>query len=39
MSGGSRAFPNAVLQVHSREADFWLGRDKAKGTVDAKYAE
>jgi glyoxylase-like metal-dependent hydrolase (beta-lactamase superfamily II) len=40
MSGTRREFPNAVLQVHSREADFWLGREnKAKGEVDPKYFE
>lgn len=40
MSGASRAFPNAVLQVHSREADFWLGREnKGKGEVDPKFFE
>ncbi|MBZ4395729.1 MBL fold metallo-hydrolase [Myxococcus sp. AS-1-15] len=39
MSGARRLFPNALLQVHAREADFWLGRDKGKGTVDPKYFE
>ncbi|MCP3141876.1 MBL fold metallo-hydrolase [Pyxidicoccus xibeiensis] len=40
MSGARRAFPNAILQVHSREADFWLGREhKARGEVDPKYFE
>ncbi|NTX04473.1 MBL fold metallo-hydrolase [Myxococcus sp. CA040A] len=39
MSGTRRAFPNAILQVHAREADFWLGREKARGQVDPKYFE
>ncbi|CAM3346756.1 MBL fold metallo-hydrolase [Corallococcus soli] len=40
MSTTRRAFPNAILQVHAREVDFWLGReDTAKGAVDPKYFE
>ncbi|MCY1022936.1 MBL fold metallo-hydrolase [Pyxidicoccus sp. MSG2] len=40
MSNVARAFPNAILQVHAREAGFWLGRDdRAKGPVDPKYFE
>ncbi|RKH30870.1 MBL fold metallo-hydrolase [Corallococcus sicarius] len=40
MSATRRAFPNAILQVHAREAAFWLGRDpRPKGTVDPKYFE
>ncbi|RKH18416.1 MBL fold metallo-hydrolase [Corallococcus praedator] len=40
MSNVSRAFPNAILQVHAREAGFWLGRENtAKGPVDPKYFE
>jgi glyoxylase-like metal-dependent hydrolase (beta-lactamase superfamily II) len=40
MAKAGRAFPNAVLQVHAKEAAFWLGRDaREKGPVDPKFFE
>ncbi|WP_244219507.1 MBL fold metallo-hydrolase [Corallococcus interemptor] len=40
MARTGRAFPNAILRVHAREAGFWLGRDdRTRGSVDPKYFE
>lgn len=40
VTGASRAFPNAILRVHAREADFWLSPENmAKGQVPRKFFE
>ncbi|RKH57383.1 MBL fold metallo-hydrolase [Corallococcus aberystwythensis] len=40
MTGTRRAFPNAILRVHAREADFWLSPENmAKGEVPKQYFE
>ncbi|WP_347402434.1 MBL fold metallo-hydrolase [Corallococcus macrosporus] len=36
MTGTSRAFPNAVLRVHAREAEYWLSPENLANAGDAR---